>query len=282
MQRNIVIMRDVHTVICRLCLLCVVVANLFLSATKVEAQDSLDIAAGGGVLYGPVDGVLQIPNGGTETTTSHRRPTFRELGIDQTSSVDFWMNARCRRHGLYAGGRLIRLSGEDMLEVPLVSQSKVFPAGALVEADVKFDWYRLGYRYRIPCEWDDRTVEFYPFVGFALMDFHYQLSSSGLDDVDRGYSKGGVQIGLGVEFPVTDRLGLSARVLWPVSLSNCPEIYSAQLGVKYLFLERKNLAMSGVLGLAYDEIQYEDNQEEPNHIELEMGPMALASLEVHF
>jgi len=293
-------MRNVHTVTCRLCLICMVVTNLLLSAAKAKTrdsfdiagllllaakagtQDSFDMAAGGGVLYGPVDGVLQTLNGGTEATTSHRRPTLDELGIDQTSSVDFWMDAHWRRHGLYGGGRLIRFSGEDTLEVPLLSQSKTFPAGALVEADVKFDWYRLGYRYRIPCEWDDRTVEFYPSVGFAIMDFHYQLSSSGLDDVDRSYSKGGIQVGLGVDFPVTNKLGLSARVLWPVALSNCPEIYSAQLAVKYLILERKDLAVSGLLGIAYDEICYEDNQDEPNHVELEMGPMLLASVLVNF
>jgi hypothetical protein len=261
---------------------CATVLVLSMPGTPLWAQDDFRVEAGGTFLHGPVDGRVQTPAGGNLGSTSPGRPTFDELGIKSVDAADFWMNVSRGRHGLYAGGRIMRLSGGGTLDDTLISQNRLFAAGLPVDAEVQFDWYRVGYRYLFPWDWGDRTIELYPSIGAAILDFHYTLSSPGLDGVDRSYTKVGAQIGLGVTVPLTERLSLTGQVLAPIPFSHAPEILSAQAMLKYRFLERSNLSISGLVGLGYDRISYTDGQTVPNDIEADMGPMGMLGLEIRF
>jgi len=256
-----------------------VLAILYASA---GARESSRFEAGGALLYGPVEGSLQTPRGGELITTSHDRPTLDELGIEHATMADFWMNVRRADDGLYFGGRLIRLDGESTLETDLLSRGETFPAGNPVESDVKLDWYRFGYGRRYLWRCEDRTIEFFPSIGLALLTFEYRLSSPAAEQIDRGYAKGGVQFGLGVTAPLTDRLSLVGQAFLPIALSNAPDILSVQLAARYQFLQSDDLKLSGLLGIGYDRIFYEDNQLVPNEIRVDVGPMLIAGLEALF
>lgn len=257
---------------------------LLMPATRLQAQEDFQVDAGSAFLHGPVDGRVQTPSGGKPGTTSPGRPTFEELGIRSGSVGDFWANVSRGRHGLYAGGRITRLSAAGTLEDPLISQNIRLAAGLPVETYTKFDWYRVGYRHAFPWVWGDKTIEFYPSIGATLLDFHYMLSSPELElaGVDRSYAKVGAQIGLGVTWPLTERLSLSGQLLGPIPLPHAPEILSAQVAVQYRFPEREGVSISGLFGVGYDHISYTDGQTVPNDIEADMGPMGLLSLEIRF
>jgi hypothetical protein len=255
---------------------------LLLPVAPLGAQDGFHVDAGVMPLYGPADGHLQTPEGGQPGTTSDGRPTFDELGITSVTGGDFWMNLSRGHHGFYAGGRLMRLSGDGLLDEALLSQNINFVASVPVTADVKFDWYRVGYRYLYQHDFGGRTVDFYPSLGATFLDFHYRLSSPGLDGVDRAYVKVGAQAGLGVAMPLTERLSLTGQVFAPIPFPHTPKILSAQLGLKYRFLEKGDLRMSGLFGVGYDWISYKDGQEMPNDLEARMGPMGMLGLEVQF
>lgn len=261
---------------------CVALVILFAPGMPLSAKDEFRVDAGGAFLHGPVDGRVQTPAGGNLGSTSPGRPTFEELGIKSVRAADFWANISRGRHGLYAGGRIMRLAGGGTLDDTLISQNLLFAAGLPVEAQAKFDWYRVGYRYLFPWDWGDKTIELYPSIGAAILDFHYTLSSPGLEGVDRSYMKVGAQIGLGVTLPLTEHLSLTGQVLAPIPFSHAPEILSAQVTMKYRLLERRDLSISGVFGIAYDRISYTDGQTVPNDIEADMGPMGLLGLEIRF
>lgn len=250
--------------------------------TPLRAEGDFHVDVGAAFLYGPVDGHVQTPAGGNPGTTSSHRPSLEEVGIDNASAGDFWANLSRGHHGLYFGGQLIRLSGDSTLDNALVSQNITFPAGSPVTADVQLDWYRFGYRYLFQHDFGGRTIDFYPSIGATLLDFHYTLSSPGIDQVDRSYSKVGAQVGLGVTCPLTKRLSLTGQVLVPVPLSHAPEILSAQVAVKYQFLQRRDLSVSGLLGVDYERISYTDGQSVPNDIKADLGPMAVVGLEIRF
>jgi hypothetical protein len=150
--------------------------------------------AGAAYLYGPVSGSLQTPSGGEVGTTSEGRPTLGELGIDDVPMVDFGIDVRLAGNGFYAGGRLIHLRGDGTLPTDLLSQARTFPAGRVVEAAAAFDWYRLGYSRHFLLPWGSRRIDLAPSVGAALLTYDFDLTSPGLEAVDRclGSEKSGL------------------------------------------------------------------------------------------
>ncbi len=245
-------------------------------------QEPSYFEGGAALLYGSIEGGLQTPNGGKLITSDNDRPTLDELGIERATMTDFWMNVRRPDDGLYFGGRLIRLNGSNTLETDLVTRGETLPAGSHVEADVTLDWYRFGYGRRYLWRQGNRTIEFFPSIGVAMLNFEYHLSSAAVEPIERAYSKGGIQIGFGVTAPLTDRLTLTGQALLPIGLSNAPDIVSLQLTAKYEFLRHGDLRLSGLLGVGYDRIYYVDNQLLPNEIRADVGPMLIAGLEALF
>ena len=261
---------------------CALLAIVSTCGTTLRAQDDFRVDGGGAFLFGSAHGRVQTPAGGNPGTTSSGRPSLQEIGIDNASAGDFWANVSLGHHGLYLGGRLIHLSGDSTLDSTLVSHGITFPAGSPVESDVRLDWYRLGYRYLFQHEFGDRAIDVYPSIGATLLDFHYTLSSPGIEKVDRSYAKLGAQVGLGMTCPFTNRLSLTAQLLAPIPVPHWPQILSAQAAANYRFLRRDDCAVSALLGIDYGWIGYEDSQQVPNHIKADLGPMGVVGLEIQF
>jgi hypothetical protein len=247
-----------------------------------RAQDLFRVDGGTSFLLGSIDGYLQTPAGGSPGTTSIDRPTFEELGIKSVHGGDFWADVSYGHHGLYLGGRITHLSGGGTLDEPLVSQSLAFAAGLSVETNIQLDWYRLGYRYLLPFKWGSTTIELSPSIGATLLDFQYTLTGEGMDGADRSYSKVGAQVGCGLTWTLTKRWSVCGQVLAPIPFSDAPEIRSAQVTLKYSFLEHKGMSISGLVGVGYEQIRYEDGQTVPNEVEANMGPMGVLGLEIRF
>lgn len=274
-------MHLIHSQVMRYCAHAVCI-SLVISHASTLAEEASRFEAGSALLYGWVDGSVQTPNGGELITTSDDRPTLDELNIDHVTMVDFWMNVRRPRDGLYFGGGRLHMCGESTLETDLLSQAKVFPAGSPVEAHITFDSYRFGYSWRHLRQWAGRTIEFSSSIGGILLMFDYDLESPGMEAVDRTYSKGGVQIGVQASSALTDRLTLSGQLFVPIALSNSVNMLSGQVTAKYLFLRREDLQVSGLLGIGYERLRYQDNQLVPNDLKLDIWPMLSAGLEITF
>jgi hypothetical protein len=261
---------------------CAAFLVLSVPAAVLWAQDNFQVDAGVALLRGPAHGRVQTPRGGEPGTTSSHRPTLDELGIDNADPGDFWASVSRGHHGFYFGGRIVHLSGDSTLDTPLVSQGITFPAGSPVDAKVKFDWYRFGYRYIFPFDVRGRTIEIYPSIGGTILEFRYTLSSLGIETVDRSYAKLGAQAGVGGTWPFMDRFSLTVEARAPMPVPHWPQITSAQAVVKYRFLKRDDLAISGMVGLDYNWISYKDSQRVPNDIKADIGPLGLLGLEVSF
>jgi hypothetical protein len=245
-------------------------------------QGAFEADAGAAYLCGPIQGHLQTPRDGEPAMTSRHRPRLDELGIDQTRTGDIWLNLSYDLHGLYFGVRLTDLSERDTLDSPLLSQGQTFPAGARVDSDVRLDWYRLGYRYHIPIDWDGRPVEIYPSIGVTLFDSRYRLSNAGPEDVGCSYVKAGIQAGLAGVVPLTHRLSLSAQALVPIPFSASADIFSSQLEARYILFADGTVGLTGLVGIGYDTIRYRDNQTVSNDIKVDMGPLLILGLEATF
>jgi hypothetical protein len=255
----------------------------WLSAAAETAEDRAHFSLDASYLYGPAEGFVQTPSGGNPGTTSHHRPKLDEIGIDDASIADAELRGGRGPHELYLGGQWVRLSGDDTLDDDLTSQARSFAAGTSVSSDLKLDWYRAGYRYRFNWDQPDGRPLFSvaPSVGATLLDFQYQLDGGG-EKADRSYIKAAPQMGVDAEWHLTDRWSLVGDVLCSLPIPNMPFILKSELAVRYRVLRRRGCDVNAELGVAYEQIHYEDDQQVPNHVEVDLGPLLLVGLEFKF
>jgi hypothetical protein len=121
-----------------------------------------------------------------------------------------------------------------------------------------------------------------PIAEVVMFDFGYHLGAADGRSVERSYSKIGGRLGLIVNWDISEKVFLSVEALGPIPISNTPHIWSVNLMGKYLLYSKDDLRLFLNLGVSYERIDYEDNQELPNHIRAEMGPMATMGLAIHF
>ena len=234
-------------------------------------------------MFGQAEGFLQTPSGGEPGTTDPNRPTLDEIGIDHASIYDIGLALALDQHIITVGGQLIRLDGNATLSQELFTQSTLFSAGSRVDSKVKLDWYRFGYQYEFRFDLPSGDqFRFAPAVQGVLLDFHYELDSPGLT-VNRAYAKGGLQIGATAQWLSTGPFSLEAGLFWGVPIENMVEIFSFQIIGKYqLWGDSQGNGGAAYLGLAFETIDYLDSQRIPNNLDVTLGPMLVAGVQIRF
>jgi len=231
--------------------------------------------------YGPVSGYVQTPLGGAPSSTSNKRPTFDELGIETMTMVNLFLSAGLDSHYIYGSAHLVNLSGTSTLDEKLIFHGKEYPAGTRVKSDIGMNWYDIGYRYNIYFDKERTNLCVAPTIAFTLWDFSTELeSNSGRNS--RSYIKGTPRLGLDFEWFPAKRFSVSGRAIASLPLNNMPHIYTVGLVGKYNFMEINRLKVSVFMGVEYDWIDFKDNQTEPNHVKANMGPLGLIGAEIAF
>jgi hypothetical protein len=253
------------------------------SWTRQAGDDGFHVGLDAAGRYGPVDGFLQTPLGGSPGTTSHRRPSFNELGIDTVASADAALTLGWGDHALVAGGSVSRLSGDSVLNRSLISENTSYPAGDSVSSDVQLDWYRAGYQYRLRfVNQHGAALDLEPEIGIALFDFDYRLRATGGLSTSRAYLKGGPEVGMRAEWTPGGRFSVSAAARGAIPEPTGLGIISAQITGNYQLWGKPDHGGQAFLGLGYELIDFEDNQKVPNHIHAESVPLGLLGVRVRF
>jgi len=249
-----------------------------------QAETGFHASLDGEFRYGNITGFLQIPRGGAVGSTSNERPKFDEIGINQAPIGAPSLTLGWNAHNIYGLARIISLSGSDTLSQTLISNGTTFPAGTHVNADVRLDWYGLGYKYRFAYKYnsDGALVSFYPSVGFALLNFDYNLNGTPGLSASRGFTKAAPQLGLKSEWVPGGPFSLSAGVLSSLPFSTLPLLLSVDFTARYQIWGRHDHGGMAYLGIGYDRIDEEDNQKVPNHIKASIGPEVVVGLKVNF
>lgn len=247
-----------------------ILAAMYSVSAHAETSDRGVFSWSTAILSGDIDGFLQTPDGGMPGRTDRHRPTFDELGIDSTNNFEFAVNLDKGPAHYYAAATIIGFEETLTLESPLLSQWIQFDTGDRVSADIKMNWYRFGYRRSF-------TIDSIPKLSYSLggdiaaFDFHYQLDS-GNKQVDRSYMKAGYRIGMALDYAFNERSTLNLTLYNSLPFPNTVEITTIDLSSHYN-LWRRDTTGSLIFGLSYHRINYQDEQEVPNHIVGEMSPM---------
>lgn len=233
-----------------------------------------------GLQYGWVDGFLQTPAGGEPGSSSLRRPTLEELGIDDAFFYDVQATVRWRHLELSAGWQGMGLDGSGTLSETLVSRDQVFAAGTRVHSQTDLDWFRVGAGWRF--EALEGRLAWVPRVELAVMDFSYELSGGG-QAVDRSYAKGALRLGMEGRYRFNRVTSLFLDLGGSLPLSNTPQIATVTGGVQFdLWPGQRRVHPLAYLGVGAQRIDYEDNQELPNHIRVDVTPYLTAGLGISF
>lgn len=187
-------------------------------------------------------------------------------------------------HTLTAGAQMNRFSENLILNDPLISQKICFPPNIHVASDIRLDWYRSGYLYTFDLSPKGHKKTFFisPGVDVALLDFHYELKGDENHHVDRSYKKGTLRLLCNIDWEIIEGFELRARGSGSLPLSNTPSIINLDLVVEKLLFSKSGTVVSAYLGVAYEKIDYKDNQDVPNHVEAEMWPLLTSGLKVRF
>ncbi len=235
-------------------------------------------------MFGEADGFVQTPAGGEPGTTSPNRPTLDEIGIDHVHILDASLSLQFNPHIFTFGGQFIRMSGSATLGSDLISQSLLFPAGSSVDSDVQLDWYRFGYQYDFRFDLGNgHELHLAPGVQGVLLDFRYELDGPGGLRADRSYAKGGAGIGATIQWLTDGPFSVEASGFWGLPIDKTAEILTLELVAKWqVWGSSQSNGGAAYLGVAFETIEYEDNQTVPNHINVDLGPVLVAGLEIRF
>src|SRR5882672_1866577 len=250
------------------------------AAEEEPDRGGLGVNLGGNFHYGPVDGFLQTPAGGNPGSSSHHRPTLDELDIHDAVFYDVVGSIDWHRLRLFAGYEAISLDGDSVLAQSLVSRDVTFPAGTAVRSSTELNWLRVGAGWKF--DFADQHLELVPKAELALLDFSYQLSGGG-QGVSRSYAKGCVRLGLESRYRFNRTVSLSLEAAASLPLSNTPQIAVLSGGFQFDPLPATwRYRPTFFVGGGAQRIEYEDNQELPNHFRIDMGPFVTAGLGFSF
>ncbi len=218
-----------------------------------------------------IDGYVQTPTGGKPGTSSDERPTLEELGIEDVAIYDMKVAYDLNDNSeVYMGFQIISMDKTGVIgtiEQDLISQGVHIPANTPFKAKVKFNWYRLGYKYIFPFKY----FKIAPKAELILLDFDYMLRLNDEEYKDasvfRDYSNGNLGVGVDAEVPITKNVKVLLECSSTVSKS--PRIATAIAKIDWEFYNRGNMDMSVYTGVSRLYIDYEDHQEYPNHIWME-------------
>jgi hypothetical protein len=251
-------------------------------------RSPLQLSATGIYMYGSVKGSVQVPKGGKIGTSNADRPHFDSVGINYANIGDFEVAAKWGTPGeFFVGAQIIRLDGAAFRgATPLTTNGIVFPARSRVTSVINLDWYRVGYRYTIPLNFADNgipDVTFTPWVEGLVLNFDYNLSSPGVKPAHKSYAAGGIQIGATFAWrPNGGPLSLEASLGGFPTITNLATISVESLYARYHFYDWRRFDFTGLLGVAFEQQSFRDDQPLANHIDANFGPMLLVGLQVKF
>ncbi len=247
-----------------------------------ERTPEVSLSASLGVLlsYGPVDGSVQTPAGGEPGSSSSDRPTLDELGIDHTTFYDVLGGLQWRRFRFYLGYQAIDLSGQTVLSESLTTHNVTFPAGTSVDSDIRFNLLRMGAGWKFSLA--RGRLELFPIGELGVLDFSYDISGGGVM-TSRDYSKGYLGFGLAGRYRIGTRVSAILNAQASVPISNTPQITALTGGFEFdLVPPGADARPSVFLGGGVQRIEYQDGQELPNDINVDLGPFITAGLSVSF
>ena len=239
-------------------------------------------------MYGSVKGMAQHPVGGQQHTANLNRPSYSAIGIEEVGIADGEVAIGFGEHQeVFFGAQYNHMSGNGVLTKSLVSDGVTFPTRTQVHANIRMDWYRLGYRYQFVLNTaqnnvPDLTVT--PFLDAFYWDYGYDLDGGRVGSAGRSLTKFGMQIGGTLAWrPYGGPLSIELTAAGFPQISQLANVSQESIILRYQFYRYKHFDFNVLLGVAWQQESLEDSKFPiPNKVEADFGPMLLTGLNFRF
>ena len=249
-------------------------------------------------LVGPVAGFIQVPKGGSTSSSDHHRPRLSELGIHDALIPDLELAASRGPHEIYAGIQLIRLTGTQSVRQEFVTDGVTFTKKLRMRSDVNMDWYRLGYRYSIPLFQGDDGIPrlmLVPQAELVWWTFEYRITAALGHNSSTGASLGTKKAKKSLDYftgrggvsldwrPFGGAFSLEGKLMADPKVDDFPFIATEELLVKYRMLESKRYGLTLHAGVQFQQMDYNSGgTPRSTHIHADFGPLFDIGADVHF
>jgi hypothetical protein len=251
------------------------IAIILLSCINIYANDEANFSKSfelkTDVCWANLIGYAQTPAGGQPGTSDIKRPTFKELGINNGMIYDLSLKGIYKDFTVLGVAHFMRLSSSGVLKEPLITR-RPFNAGVSYKTNLQYNWFQFGLGYRLtPNVSKGFCIE--PRIEYAALSFDYSFDTQTENSISRTYIKGTARAGIILDYMTSKKLSLQMDLAGSFPIKNTPQIINAELAGLYRLTSEKSKFDGGIrvtLGLMY--IDYEDEQELPNHIRFEAKP----------
>lgn len=214
----------------------------------------------GAFLWGPINGFVQIPAGGTDGTTSLRRPLFSEIGIHYSYNFDFNAALNWNHISLYGGYNYIRPHGKAILDEHMITHNTSIPAGTYLNSKLKFDYYSLGTKYNFYLCHNKLTLA--PIIETNLMYFDYEIPNY---IEPRTFSSAAFRVGVSWIYYFKPQFHLDTTIISSIPVCSL-NIVTAETKLNYTFFANSPVSPTIFVGSKYTYINFQDQQVMPNHV----------------
>ena len=235
-------------------------------------RGSVTVEMGAGMAV--VDGYMQTPLGGEPGTASKNRPTYDELGIDKGMMYDAAITWAKDDLMVYANGSMLTLEGDGTLEKNLMMRQQ-FLAGDDIKSKASYNRYAVGAGYRVATL--AFGIDVVPRLEVQAMDFSVELKNETGTAIERSYMKFSPRVGLDLCSWLNTNLLLYGKANASIPISNMPTSYDVAVGVRQYFPNGFFLGLETKFGY----LDYEDNQELPNHLRLWEQPSLMLRIGIN-
>jgi hypothetical protein len=244
-----------------------------------DEQDRFELSLRAAGSYGPVSGFVQVPLGGEPGSSSARRPTLRELGIDDAASYEVTARLRFGSFALFGGYAGLDLASSGTLGKSLVSHGVAFAAGSPAKTSLQLGVPYLGAGWRLA--FDGGRLELFPKVDVALLDFSYALDSPDAHAA-RAYRRLGIRLGAEASYRLGHGFALELDGAAPLPVGSMPQLASVTGRLSYHLSPLSRVRPTLFLGVAGRWIDFHDSQTLPNHSSVRLGPLVTGGFALAF
>ena len=240
---------------------------------------AVEFSLRGSAFYGPISGYVEVPLGGNPGSSSPRRPTLKELGIDDAAFYAVTGRLQWGHVGVFGGYSGLELDSSGTLSESLVSHGVSFPAGSPFKSSIQLNVANLGAGWRF--DFAERRLQVFPWIDVAILDFSYSLDSPGARAA-RAYRTTAVRLGAEATYDLGHGFGLELDGGASLPISHMPQLSSVTGRVAYHLFPTSAVRATLFLGCAGKWIDLEDSQTLPNHISVRSGPLVTGGFSLSF
>lgn len=228
--------------------------------------------------YAKVTGFSQTPMGGNLGTTSSRRPTFSELGIDYEDHHSLEIFYNYNDYTITANYRDLKVNDNTILTSGLITHAQPIPTASAYQAWVTYDWLSINFSKTF--SFNDNIINFAPELSFQGVKYDYEFES-GVITSGRNFNVFTTAFGLNCKWKITQNSYIDGGFLLSLPYFNL-KTYQANIKLIYDYNLNQHIAISPLLGIEAFQVKMVDNQKVPNHIRYQAVPNYIAGIKLSF